>query len=138
MDSVAACQMACQAVLDPSPLQLLANPSPAPADIVWTNTYLSRRSRMFRSWSITAFILLLTVFWSVTFVPIATFLNVDTIREFFPSLAEMLDSHALVRSLVINQLPTIAVTLLNAIVPYLYDCKFNICSILPCHDTDFL
>jgi hypothetical protein len=126
MDSVAACQMACQAVLDPSPLQLLANPSPAPADIVWANTYLSRRSRMFRSWSITAFILLLTVFWSVTFVPIATFLNVDTIREFFPSLAEVLDSHALVRSLVINQLPTIAVTLLNAIVPYLYDCKSDL------------
>jgi len=138
MDSVAACQMACQAVLDPSPLQLLANPSPAPADIVWTNTYLSRRSRMFRSWSITAFILLLTVFWSVTFVPIATFLNVDTIREFFPSFAEVLDSHPLVRSLVINQLPTIAVTLLNAIVPYLYDCKSAFCSTLPFQDANYL
>lgn len=80
---------------------------------------------MFRSWSITAFILLLTVFWSVTFVPIATFLNTDTIREFLPSLAEVLDSHPLVRSLVTNQLPTIAVTLLNAIVPYLYDCESN-------------
>ncbi|CAD0022811.1 unnamed protein product [Aureobasidium pullulans] len=125
MDTVAASQMACQAVLDPSPLQLLANPSPAPADIVWTNTYLSRRSRMFRSWSITAFILLLTIFWSVTFVPIATFLNTDTIREFFPSFAELLDSHPLVQSLVTNQLPTIAVTLLNAIVPYLYDWLSN-------------
>jgi hypothetical protein len=125
MDTVAACQMACQAVLDPSPLQLLANPSPAPTDIVWPNTYLSRRNRMFRSWLITAFILFLTIFWSVTFVPIATFLNTDTIREFFPSLAEVLDSHPLVRSLVTNQLPTIAVTLLNAIVPYLYDWLSN-------------
>lgn len=80
---------------------------------------------MFRSWSITAFILLLTIFWSVTFVPIATFLNTDTIREFFPSFAELLDSHPLVQSLVTNQLPTIAVTLLNAIVPYLYDWLSN-------------
>lgn len=127
MDSVAACQMACQAVLDPSPLQLLANPSPAPADVVWPNTYLSRRSRMFRSWVITAFILLLTIFWSVTFVPIATFLNTDTIREFLPSLAEILDAHPLARSLVTNQLPTLAVTLLNAIVPYLYDCELYLC-----------
>ncbi|KAI5244191.1 DUF221-domain-containing protein [Aureobasidium subglaciale] len=125
MDTVAACQMACQAVLDPSPLQLLANPSPAPADIVWTNTYLSRKSRMFRSWAITAFIVLLTIFWSVTFVPIATFLNGDTIRDVLPSLSDFLDAHPRIESFATNQLPTIAVTLLNAIVPYLYDWLSN-------------
>ncbi|KAK3065674.1 hypothetical protein LTS18_002544, partial [Coniosporium uncinatum] len=38
MNSVATCQMAIQAVLDPSPLQLQARLSSAPADVVWPNT----------------------------------------------------------------------------------------------------
>jgi calcium permeable stress-gated cation channel len=37
MDSVASAQMAIQAVLSPSPLELLANSSPAATDIVWYN-----------------------------------------------------------------------------------------------------
>ncbi|KAL9046590.1 MAG: hypothetical protein Q9214_000614, partial [Letrouitia sp. 1 TL-2023] len=53
LDSVAACQMAVQATVDPEPMQLLANPAPAPSDVVWQNTYLSRFSRIGRSWSIT-------------------------------------------------------------------------------------
>lgn len=120
MDSVAACQMASQAVLDPSPLQLLANPSPAPADVVWPNTYISRRNRMIRAWSITVFIGLLTVFWSVILVPIATALNTDTIRKVFPQLADVLESHPTLKSLVTTQLSTLITSLLNVAVPYLY------------------
>ena len=71
MDSVASAQMAIQAVLDPSPLQLLANSSPAPSDVVWCNTYLPRSKRMLRAWTITGFIGVLTVFWTVLLVPIA-------------------------------------------------------------------
>ncbi|PSK43697.1 Calcium permeable stress-gated cation channel 1 [Elsinoe australis] len=121
MDSVAASQMASQAVLDPSPLQLLANLSPAPADVIWENTYLSRRHRMWRAWSITALIVILTVFWSILLVPIAGALNTSAIRKVFPPLAAWLDSHKAVRSLVENQLPTIVVSLLNVAVPYLYE-----------------
>lgn len=121
MDSVAACQMAVQAVLDPSPLQLLANPSPAPADVIWPNTYLPRKSRMIRAWSITVFIGLLTVFWSVILVPIATALNTDTIRRVFPQVADVLDEHPTVNSLITTQLPTLIISLLNVAVPYLYD-----------------
>ncbi|KAF2149830.1 DUF221-domain-containing protein [Myriangium duriaei CBS 260.36] len=125
MDSVAACQMAVQAVLDPSPLQLLANQSPAPADIVWENTYLSRRHRMFRAWSITALIVILTVFWSALLVPIATALNTATIRKVIPPLGDWLDNHEFVKSLVKTQLPTIIASLLNVAVPYLYDWLAN-------------
>lgn len=120
MDSVAACQMASQALLDPSPLQLLANPSPAPADVIWPNTYISRRNRMTRAWSITVFIGLLTVFWSIILVPIATALNTDTIRKVFPQLADVLESHPTANSLITTQLPTLIISLLNVAVPYLY------------------
>lgn len=125
MDSVASAQMAIQAVLDPSPLQLLANNCPAPPDVVWTNTYLSRRQRVFRSWSITIVIGLLSIFWTVLLVPIAGALNTCSIHKIFPQLAELLDSHELLGSLVNTQLPTLALTLMNVLVPFLYDWLAN-------------
>lgn len=123
MDSVASAQMAIQAVLDPSPLQLLANSSPAPSDVVWANTYLSRSKRMVRAWSVTAFIGILSIFWTVVLIPIAGALNTCSIHEVFPGLAAALKSHKFLQSLVNTQLPTLAATLLNVLVPYIYDCK---------------
>lgn len=120
MDSVAACQMAVQAVLDPSPLSLLANLSPAPADVIWPNTYLSRGHRMFRAWSITAVVAVLTVFWSALLVPVATALEVDTIKRVLPEFAKWLKHHTFAQSLVQTQLPTLLTSLLVVLVPYLY------------------
>ena len=125
MDTVAACQMAVQAVLDPSPLQLLANLSPAPSDVVWTNTYLSRRHRIVRAWSITVLIVLLTLVWSVLLVPIATALNTEAIKKFLPPLGNWIDDHPFFESLVNTQVPTIIASLLNVAVPYLYDWLSN-------------
>lgn len=126
MDSVASAQMAIQAVLDPSPLQLLANNSPAPSDVVWPNTYLPRSKRMLRAWSITAFISILTVLWTILLVPVAGALNTCSIHEVWPSLADLLDSHPNLQSIVNTQLPTLALTLLNVAVPYFYDWLANL------------
>ena len=123
MDSVASAQMAIQAVLDPSPLQLLANTSPAPSDVNWRNTYLSRSQRMIRAWSITVFIGLLSCFWTILLVPVAGALNTCSINDVFPGLASTLNSHKFLQSLVNTQLPTLALTLLNVGVPFLYDCR---------------
>ena len=120
MDSVAAAQMAIQAVLDPSPLQLIANQSPSPSDIIWPMTYLSRRNRMVRKWAITVLIVLLTVFWSAIFVPVAGLLSTDTIGRAFPEVGKFLDEHPNAKSLVVTQLPTLVASLLTVIVPYLY------------------
>lgn len=125
MDSVASAQMAIQAVLDPSPLQLLANNSPAPSDVVWPNTYLSRSQRIFRSWTITFFIGILTIFWAIILVPVAGALNTCAIKEVFPRLAYLLTQHPLLEQLVNSFVPTLFVTLLNVLVPFLYDCKYN-------------
>jgi hypothetical protein len=125
VDSVASAQMAIQAVLDPSPLQLLANTSPAPSDVVWTNTYLSRNQRITRSWMITIAIGVLSVFWTFLLVPIAGALNICSIHEVFPGLADALDSHDVLRSLVNTQLPTFVLTLINVAVPFLYDWLSN-------------
>ena len=120
MDSVAACQMAIQAVLDPSPLQLIANPSPAPSEVIWPNTYRSRRSRMLRSWSVTLGILLLSIFWSLVLVPVAGLLSTEAIGKVFPQFADFLEAHRNIQVLVAAQLPTLIASLLMVAVPYLY------------------
>ena len=120
LDSVAASQMSLQAVLDPSPQQLIANPSPAPADIVWRNTYLTRQERMIRSWSVTTLIVFLTIFWSAILVPTAGLLNTKTIGKVFPGLGDTLEDHENIRVFVTTQLPTLIASLLMVLVSYLY------------------
>jgi calcium permeable stress-gated cation channel len=123
MDSVASCQMAVQAVLDSSPLQLIATPSPAPVDVDWQNTYMPKRQFLFRFWSITALIFVLTLFWPIVLLPIATVIDLDRIRSIWPKLADFLGAHPFGKSLVQTQLPTLIISGLNVAVPYFYSCK---------------
>ena len=125
MDSIPACQMAVQALLDPQPMQLLAKLAPAPTDIVWPNTYLSRSSRMTRSWIITIFILILTVFWLIPVGALAGLLDLCSIRQVWPGLANVLESHDILKALVQTGLPTLVVSMLNVAVPFLYDYLAN-------------
>lgn len=82
---------------------------------------------MTRAWSIFVLITFLTVFWTVIYIPIAAALKLGTIEKVWPQLADLLKSHEIVKSLVSTQLPTFAVSLLNVLVPYLYDCKWQVC-----------
>ena len=65
----------------------------------------------------------LTVFWSVLLVPIASLLELKTLETIVPRLAEFLQEHPIVKSLVQTGLPTLAFSLLTVAVPYLYECK---------------
>lgn len=126
MDSVPACQMAVQAVLDPRPLQLLASLAPAPSDIVWANTYLPRSSRMIRAWSISIFVVVLSIIWLIPVAPFASLLNLCSIQKVWPELGDLLAQHKILRALVQTGLPTLAVSLLNIAVPFLYDYLSNL------------
>jgi hypothetical protein len=125
MDSIPACQMAVQALLDPRPMQFLATLAPAPSDVVWTNTYLPRSSRMIRSWSISIFVVILSVIWLIPVVPFASLMNICSIQKVWPELGDLLDRHSILQSLVQTGLPTLAVSLLNIAVPFLYDYLSN-------------
>ncbi len=125
MDSIPACQMAVQALLDPSPMQLLAKLAPAPSDIVWSNTYLPRSSRMIRSWTITIFILVLTIFWLIPVAGLAGLLDLCSIEQVWPGLANLLSRNYILEALVQTGLPTLVVSLLNVAVPFLYDYLAN-------------
>lgn len=125
MESTAACQLAVQASLDPNPGQLQANLAPPPGDVVWENTYLSRYSRVFRAWTIMAVVGVLTVFWIFIIVPFAGLLELETIRTYLPGLAKVLEAHKVLKTLVSTSLPTVVLSLLSIIVPYLYDWLSN-------------
>ncbi|KAH6671090.1 hypothetical protein B0J14DRAFT_564777 [Halenospora varia] len=125
MDSIPACQMAVQALLDPQPMQLLAKLAPAPSDIVWQNTYLPRSNRMFRSWTVTIFILVLTIFWLIPVAALAGLLDLCSIRQVWTGLADLLENHEILKALVQTGLPTLVVSLLNLAVPFLYDFLAN-------------
>ncbi len=120
LDSVAACQMAVQATVDPKPMQLLANPAPAPSDVIWQNTYVTRSSRITRAWSVTLIILILTIFWTALLVPIAGLVSLKSICSVWPQLAFALDSNPISQSLVATGLPTALISLLTVLVPFLY------------------
>lgn len=124
MESIHASQMVVQAILDPHPMQLLARLAPAPADVIWKNTYLPRSRRMMQSWSITAIIGFLTIFWSVLLIPVAYLLELETLHKVFPQLADALSRHPLAKSLVQTGLPTLVLSLLTVAVPYLYNCMY--------------
>ena len=124
LDSIAACQMAIQAILDPKPMQLVANPSPSPADVLWRNTYLTRQQRIVRSWSITFLVLVLTLFWFTLLTPFAALINLNNIYKLLPPLEDFLSAHPVVQSLVRTGLPTLAISILNLLVPYIYDCTY--------------
>lgn len=125
MDSIAACQMAVQALIGPRPMQLLATLAPAPTDIVWSNTYLPRSSRMVRSWSISTFVTLLSIIWLIAIAPFASLLNLCSIKKVSPELGDFLGRHEISKALVQTGLPTLVVSLLNIAVPYLYDYLSN-------------
>ncbi|KAH9994169.1 DUF221-domain-containing protein [Xylariaceae sp. FL0662B] len=126
MDSIAACQMAIQATMDPRPGQLLTKPAPAPADVVWKNTYAPRYKRRFQAWTVTIFITFLSIIWLFPVAMLAQLLSICNIQKIAPSLAESLNRHEITKALVQTGLPTLVVSLLNILVPYLYDYLANI------------
>lgn len=125
MESTAASQMAVQAILSPMPGELLASLAPPPADVVWKNTYLSRDMRMLKSWSIMVFIGFLTILWTAIVAPLAGLLSIEVIDQVLPGLAQALEDHEIIRSLVQTGLPTLLFSLLALAVPYLYDWLAN-------------
>ncbi|RGP74265.1 hypothetical protein FLONG3_6177 [Fusarium longipes] len=125
MDSVASCQMAIQARIDPRPGRLLTKLTPAPSDLIWRNTYAPRGIRRLKSWSITIFITIVTLVFITPTAFLAGLLTPCAIKQAAPALSRWLREHALIYSLASNGLPALVVSLLNVAVPYLYDFLSN-------------
>lgn len=120
MDSVASAQMTAQAVLDPRPYTLIGDIAPAPHDVIWRNLYMSKRERMIRTWTITFIIAIMSVAMVVPVTYLAGFLEIKTIKKFWPALAKVLEASPALQTLVTGILPPFLFTLFNFLVPYIY------------------
>lgn len=125
MDSVASCQMAIQARIDPRPDRLLTKVTPSPSDLVWRNTYAPRGMRRLKSWAVTIFITVLTLVFITPTAFLAGLMTPCAINRALPALGEWLRNHTVIYSLASNGLPALVVSLLNVGVPYLYDFLSN-------------
>ncbi|KAI5857772.1 hypothetical protein BZA05DRAFT_441079 [Tricharina praecox] len=121
MKSVSSAQVATQVLMDPTPGAMVARPAPSPSDVIWPNTYLSRSSRWSRSWAISTFITLSSIFWLVPVAALAGLWNTNEIHKIWPQLADTLKEYPVLASFVQTFLPTAVLTLLNVAVPYFYD-----------------
>ncbi|KAK9325484.1 hypothetical protein V1517DRAFT_365273 [Lipomyces orientalis] len=126
MDSVASAQMAAQAVLDPNAYQLVASNAPAPHDVIWPNLYKSRVERLLRGWIITAIIAVMSVALFFPVASVAALLNEEPISRFWPALGRALETSKLLKALVTGFLPTLLFTLLNVLVPFMYNGLSNL------------
>ncbi|KAF5247552.1 hypothetical protein FAUST_789 [Fusarium austroamericanum] len=125
MDSVASCQMAIQARIDPRPGRLLTKLTPAPSDLVWRNTYARRGIRRLKSWTVTILITIVTLVFITPTAFLAGLLTPCAINEAVPALGKWLREHTIIYSLASTGLPALVVSLLNVAVPYLYDFLSN-------------
>ncbi|KAI0021067.1 hypothetical protein F4780DRAFT_313771 [Xylariomycetidae sp. FL0641] len=125
MDSIASCQMAIQATVDPRPGRLLSKPAPSPSDVIWRNTYKPLYRRKFQAWSITVFITILSIIWLIPVASLAQLLSICNIQRVAPGIADFLQHHTTIQALVRTGLPTLVVSLLNLTVPYVYDYLSN-------------
>ena len=88
---------------------------------------------MFRAWTITTLIAVLTVFWSLILIPVAGLLTLENIGRLSPGLEEALRANQTSRALFQSTLPTLVFTLLSVAVPYLYYCEYlGMNSLLDC------
>ncbi|CDH09874.1 probable Similarity to hypothetical S.pombe protein SPAC2G11.09 [Zygosaccharomyces bailii ISA1307] len=121
MDSVANAQMAAQAVLDHRVHYFITRLAPAPHDIKWDNACLSRRERLTKTYSVTIFIGLCSLFLIIPVSYLATLLNLKTITRFWPELGKLLKENKWAENIVTGLLPTYLFTVLNIVIPYFYE-----------------
>lgn len=113
--------MAAQAVLDPTALRLVAHLAPAPNDIVWQNTYTTRRQRIIRQWSITIISGLVSLLWAIPIGALSGFLDPGYLAKVLPSVAEFFKSKSIIAVFVQGFLPTALYTLFNGLAPFIFD-----------------
>ena len=108
-------------MLDPTPLRLVAHLAPAPNDIVWQNTYTTRRQRIIRGWSITVLSGIVSLLWAVPIAALSSFLDPDYLAKVLPSVAKFFNSKSLVAAFVQGFLPTLLYTIFNGLAPFIFD-----------------
>ncbi|BGP55728.1 hypothetical protein JCM8202v2_003335 [Rhodotorula sphaerocarpa] len=115
--TMAAAQVAAQAVHYPSPDEFHTELAPEPRDIHWFNLNLSSTSTFIRHVLVGLTLLLLLSVWSVPVAALASLLSWDTIQDVAPRFAKLLSRSPRLRSFVQTTLPSLAMVAFNNVLP---------------------
>jgi len=102
-------------------LRLVAGLAPAPNDIVWPNTYLTYRQRLFRGWGITFITGIVSLLWASPIGALSGFLEPSYLEKVLPGVADFFNSKSIIAVLVQGFLPTFLYTVFNGIAPFIFD-----------------
>ncbi|SCZ96759.1 BZ3500_MvSof-1268-A1-R1_Chr4-1g06692 [Microbotryum saponariae] len=115
--SLAAAQIAAQAVHYPSATAFKTELAPEPRDIQWSNLALSNTSVFVRRVLVLVTLLVLLSVWSVPVAYLAKLLSWDTIEETAPRLAKFIAKSPRLRGFVQTSLPSLAMVSFNNLLP---------------------
>ncbi|GAA6009728.1 hypothetical protein JCM10207_004170 [Rhodosporidiobolus poonsookiae] len=115
--SLAAAQIAAQAVHYPSANEFHTELAPEPRDIHWFNLNLAGSSVFVRQIIVIITLLVLLSVWSVPVAALATLLSWDTIHDVAPRFAKLLGKSPRLRGFVQTSLPSLALVAFNNFLP---------------------
>lgn len=93
--------------------------APEARDVHWRNVRLSYHMRTLRGWLVHATMAVLVVFWAVPVTAVASLTTLDRVTAVLPFLRSIVDSNQAIRAFLEGVLPTLALVLFMAILPYL-------------------
>ncbi|KAF9479802.1 DUF221-domain-containing protein [Pholiota conissans] len=120
-EKMSSAQIAVQVAHAPNPSQITTYPAPEPRDIVWANMAPSTGSIRTRDVFVLLTMGLLLFFWFFPITALASLLSYKEIKKAMPWLGRLIDSNDQVRAIVQNSLPSMAMIMLNAILPFILE-----------------
>jgi len=120
-EKMSSAQIAMQVAHAPSPSQLASHQAPEPRDIVWTNMSLSSTNLLVRELFVLAAMGMLFFFWVFPIAALASLLSYKEIKRVMPWLGQVIDANEEIRAIVQNSLPSVAMILLNALLPFILE-----------------
>ncbi|KAK7457008.1 hypothetical protein VKT23_010311 [Stygiomarasmius scandens] len=120
-EKMSSAQIALQTAHFSNPFELNTYPAPEPRDIVWANMVSSNSSIRVRDVLVLAAIVFLFFFWIFPTNALAILLSYDEIKKTLPWLAELISKNDKVQAIVQNSLPSVAMVILNALLPFMLE-----------------
>ena len=104
-----------------TPFQLETTLAPEPRDIVWANMGHSPSGLRLRDAIVLGSLALLFFFWVIPITGLASLLSYKEIKKIMPWLGRLIDGNEKIRAIVQNSLPSVAMTTLNALIPFVLE-----------------
>ncbi|KAG0176708.1 hypothetical protein DFQ28_006940 [Apophysomyces sp. BC1034] len=111
--------IASQVLIDATPFRLRAEMAPEPRDVIWENIAMHRRERVLRKAIVFVIFIFLVFFWGIPISYFSALTDSDSLKNYFPWLMELAKKNKILKQIVYGFVPTIAVVIFMAFVPFL-------------------